>query len=240
MSRLNTRLWLIVPVLLLAVVAVACGGSGEEKNLLNKYFMASKMADNLTLANIATVSFDPKTDGQMQTFSILSVTEPTSTPLELKANAAALQTVIAEEKAFTERKKAYQDEHTEAIERILKAEGKNQPVRGKDADILKEWNTFLEEQAVISKKLSESRRRASAGRGLVEISIQDQRDPIDVTAFEGVLITKDVTIEGRVKPESGDAVTKKFTFTLKQAVLANVNGKDRAGRWVVTDRKDVQ
>ncbi len=240
MSRLNTRLWLIVPVLLLAVIAVACGGSGEEKNLLNKYFMASKMADNLTLANIATVSFDPKADGQMQTFSILSVTEPTSTPLELKAHAAELQTVIEEEKKFTERKKAYQDEQTEAIDRILKAESKNQTVKGKDAEIQKEWNKFLEEQAVISKKLSEARRRASAGRGLVEISIQDQREPIDVTAFDGVLNSKDVTVEGKVKPETGDAVTKKFVFTLQQAVLKNVNGKDREGRWVVTDRKDVQ
>ena len=57
MSRLNTRFWVIVPILLLAVIAVACGG-GEEKNLLNKYFMASKIADNLTLANIATVAFE--------------------------------------------------------------------------------------------------------------------------------------------------------------------------------------
>ena len=58
MSRPNSR-WLIVPALVLAVVAVACGGGGEEKTLLNKYFMASKMNDNLTLANIATVSLIP-------------------------------------------------------------------------------------------------------------------------------------------------------------------------------------
>jgi hypothetical protein len=240
MSRLNTRLWLIVPVLLLAVIAVACGGGGEEKTLLNKYFLASKLADNLTLANIATISFDPKTDGQMQSFSVLSVSEPTSTPLELKAHAAELQTVIGEEKAFTARKKAYQDENTEAIDRIMKAEAKKQTIKGKDADVLKEWNKFLEEQAVISKKLSEARRHANEGRGLVEISIQDQREPIDVTAFEGVINAKDVTVEGQVKPETGDAVTKKFVFTLKQAILKNVNGKDREGRWVVTDRKDVQ
>ena len=112
MSRSNTRLWLIVPVLLLAVIAVACGG-GEEKTLFNKYFMASKMNDNLTLANIATVSFDPKADGQMQTFSIVSISEPKSTPLELKAHAAELQTVVDEEKAFTEKKKKYQDENTD-------------------------------------------------------------------------------------------------------------------------------
>jgi len=239
MSRLNTRFWVIVPILLLAVIAVACGG-GEEKTLLNKYFMASKMADNLTLANIATVAFDPKTDGQMQTFSVLSVSEPVSSPIELKANAAALKVVQNEEKAFTEKKKKYQDENSDVIDRIMKAEQKKQPVRGKDADIQKDWNKFLEEQAVISGKLSDARRKANSGRSLVEISIQDQREPIDVTAFEGEIKSKDVTIEGSVKPETGDAVTKKFVLTLKQATLKNVNGKDREGRWVVTDRKEAK
>jgi len=48
---------------------------GEEKTLLTKYFMASKIADNMTLANIATVAFDPKADGQMGSFSIVSISE---------------------------------------------------------------------------------------------------------------------------------------------------------------------
>lgn len=238
MSRLNTRLLLVVPVLLLAVIAVACGAGAEEKTLLNKYFMASKMADNLTLANIATVSFDPKADGQMVSFSVVSVSEPKITPLELKAHAAELQTVVAEEKAFTEKKTKYQDENTEAIDRILKAESKKKPVTGKDAEVKKEWDKFLEEQATIAKKLADARRKANAGRGLVEISVQDQRNPIDVTAFDGELRTKEVVIEGQVKPEGGTAATKKFAFTLTQAVLKNVNGKDREGRWVITERKD--
>ena len=50
--------------------------AGEEKTLLKKYFMASKVSDNMTLSNIATVAFDPKTDGQMMSFSIVSVSEP--------------------------------------------------------------------------------------------------------------------------------------------------------------------
>ena len=240
MFRLNTRFWLIVPVLMLAVITVACGVGGEEKTLLSKYFQASKVADNLTLQNIATIAFDPKVDGQMQTFSILSVTEPKTSALELKANAAALKTVVGEEKAFTERKKKYQDDNSAAIDRILTAERKKQPLRGKDAEIQKEWNKFLEEQAVISGKLSDARRKANAGRGLVEISCQDQRNPIDVTAYEGEMLSKDVTIEGKVKPETGDAVTKKFIITMQQATLKGVNGKDNTGRWVITARKEMQ
>jgi len=240
MFRLNNRFWVVVPVLLLAVIAVACGVGGEEKTLLMKYFQASKIADNLTLQNIATIAFDPKVDGQMQTFSILSVSEPKTSPLELKANAAALRTVVDEEKAFTERKKKYQDDNSDAIDRILKAEQKKQTPKGKDAEIQKEWNKFLAEQAVISGKLSDARRKANAGRGLVEISCQDQSNPIDVTAYEGEIASKEVTIEGKVKPETGDAVTKKFVITMQQATLKGVNGKDKTGRWVITARKDAQ
>ena len=129
MSRPNSQHWLMVPVLLLAVIAVACGG-GEEKTLLNKYFMASKMSDNMTLSNIATVAFDPKTDGQMQSFSIVKVSEPVVTPLEIKQHAAELKAASDEEKAFTDKKKVFQDANGDAIDRILKAEQKNQTAEG--------------------------------------------------------------------------------------------------------------
>ena len=129
MSRSKSRLWLMIPVLLLAVVAVACGG-GEEKTLLNKYFTASKMSDNMTLSNIATVAFDPKTDGQMQTFSVVSVAEPVVTPLEIKKHAADLKAASDEEKAFTDKKKVFQDANGDAIDRILKAEAEEPDAEG--------------------------------------------------------------------------------------------------------------
>jgi predicted nuclease with TOPRIM domain len=225
-------------VLLLTVVAMACGG-GEEKTLLTKYFTASKIADNMTLANIATVSFDPKIDGQMGSFSIVSVSEEKVTPLELKKHAADLKAATDEEKAFTAKKTEYQDANTEAIDRILKAEGKNQPLKGKDAEIQKEWNKWREETAVHAKKVSELRKRVAEDQPIVEISCQDQRNPIDTTAYEGETASKDVTIEGQVKTDAGTA-TKKYVFTLERVTLKNVNGRDVVGRWVITDRKDVQ
>ena len=237
MSRPNSK-WLIVPVLLLTVVAMACGG-GEEKTLLTKYFTASKIADNMTLANIATVSFDPKIDGQMGSFSIVSVSEEKVTPLELKKHAADLKAATDEEKAFTAKKTEYQDANTEVIDRILKAEGKNQPLKGKDAEIQKEWNKWREETAVHAKKVSELRKRVAEDQPIVEISCQDQRNPIDTTAYEGETSSKDVTIEGQVKTDAGTA-TKKYVLTLERVTLKNVNGRDVVGRWVITDRKDVQ
>jgi len=237
MSRPNSR-WLIVPVLLLTVVAMACGG-GEEKTLLTKYFTASKIADNMTLANIATVAFDPKIDGQMGSFSIVSVSEEKATPLDLKKHAAELKAATDEEKAFTAKKTEYQDANTEAIDRIIKAEGKNQPLKGKDAEIQKAWSKWREETAVHAKKVSELRKRVAEDQPLVEISCQDQRNPIDTTAYEGETMSKDVTIEGQVKTDAGTAA-KKYVFTLERVTLKNVNGRDVVGRWVITDRKDVQ
>jgi hypothetical protein len=239
MSRPNSKLWLIVPVLLVAAIAGACSGSGEEKTLLQKYFIASKMNDNLTLANIATVSFDPKTDGQMVSFSITSATEPTKVPLTLKALAEELKKVVAEEKTFSDKKMKFQEDHTTEIERIVKLEQKNKPATGKDAEIQKEWTKFRDEASIWSKKVSEARKKANADRPLVEISVQDQRNPVDVVAFDGELLSKTVVIEGKVRSESGDA-QKKFEITLQQAILKNVNGKDREGRWVITGKKELK
>lgn len=238
MSRPNSK-WVIISALVLAVVAVACGGGGEEKTLLTKYFMASKVADNMTLANIATVSFDPKVDGQVMSFSIVSITPDQTTPLTIKSDAAALKKLVDAEKAFSEKKTAFQDANAEAIDRIIKAEGKNQTVKGKEADIQKEWNKWREETAVQAKGLSEARQKVGREQPIIEISCQDQRNPIDTTAYEGEVVSKDVTIDGQVKTDAGTSA-KKYVFTLKRVTLKGVNGKDVVGRWVITDRKDAQ
>lgn len=238
MSRPNSK-WVIVPALLLAVVAVACGGGGEEKTLLNKYFMASKVSDNMTLSNIATVAFDPKADGQMMSFNIVNVTPDKVEPLTLKQHAMDLKAATDAEKAFTEKKKAFQDANSDAIDRIVKAEGKNQPLKGKDADIQKEWNKWREQTSEHAKQLSELRKRVSEDQPIVEISCQDQRNPIDTTAYDGETVSKDITIDGQVKTDAGTSA-KKYVFTLQRVTLKNVNGKDVVGRWVITDRKDAQ
>ena len=237
MSRPNSKLWVIVPVMLIAVMAMACSSTGEEKTLLNKYFMASKVSDNMTLSNIATVAFDPKSDGQMGSFKILSVTPEQVAPLTIKADAEALKAAMDDEKAFTEKKKVYQDANADAIDRIIKAEGKNQPLRGKDAEIQKEWNKWREETAVHAKTTSELRQKVSKDQPIIEISCQDQRNPIDTTAYDGETASKDITIEGQVKTDAGTSA-KKYIFTLQRVTLKNVNGKDVVGRWVITDRKD--
>jgi len=238
MSRPNSK-WLILPALVLAVVATACGGGGEEKTLLNKYFMASKVSDNMTLSNIATVAFDPTSDGQMMSFNIVGVSEPKVTALTIRQDAEALRAAVDEEKAFTEKKKAFQDANSDAIDRIIKAEGANQTVRGKDAAIQAEWNKWREQTAEHAKKVSEVRKKVGGDQPIIEISCQDQRNPIDTTAYDGEVVSKEITVDGQVKTDAGTS-PKKYVFTLQRVTLKNVNGKDVVGRWVITDRKDAQ
>jgi len=73
----------------LACVA-ACSGSSAEQKLLSDFFRAARLRDSATLSNFATASFEPRTDGVVESFTITSVTE-TSAPLELKQNAKAVE-----------------------------------------------------------------------------------------------------------------------------------------------------
>jgi hypothetical protein len=240
MLRPNSLRILIAPVLILAMVVMAgCGGSGEEKTTLKKYFNASKMRDNLTLANIATVGFDPTKDGQVQSFSVVSTAPDQVIPLTLKQHQIELKAAQDAESEFGKKKREFQDANGEAIERILKAEGKNQTLKGKDAQIQTEWTKWREETQTYAKKVSDIRKVLNEERPVVEISIQDTRNPVIVTDYEGEILSKDVTIDAKVKLPDGTTAEKQFVFTIQRATLNGVVGQDGkpgslVGRWVIT------
>src|SRR4029079_54159 len=84
--RVGTSLALVVSTL--AFVAGCSGTSGEQK-LLSDFFRAARLRDSATLGNFATASFEPRTDGVVESFTITSMTE-TSAPLALKQYAKAI------------------------------------------------------------------------------------------------------------------------------------------------------
>ena len=63
-----------LPVILVAAAAIAGCSGAQERALLGEFFSASRLRDNTALARLATVSFEPTTQGIVTTFDIVSVT----------------------------------------------------------------------------------------------------------------------------------------------------------------------
>ena len=85
----------------------------------------------MTLANFATVSFDPKTEGTVTDFNVTAVTPERTEPLQVIELSKALAEAEAANKAFNEKKKTYQDANMEAIDRVLKAESAGRKLAGR-------------------------------------------------------------------------------------------------------------
>ena len=229
------------PIVLLVLVALtfpllAACASPPEQQLLRKYFQASRMRDNMTLANIATVSFNPTEQGIVQSFDVTSVGAEERRTLRLKELAAAFETARSADEEFNKRKKEYQDANLEAIERVLSAENANQPIPRRDQAVKDAWDKWRAELADHARKLTEARQALSAERALVEPSVFDPQGPaIDVTQFEGELITKSVEFSAKVRKGEGAAEDKQMHARFSKAVLTGgPEGRSVEGRWMIT------
>lgn len=238
MHRRNILSWLpAVVVLTAAVLASACSIAGEEQQLLKKFFDASRMRDNTTLNNIAAVAFRPQEEGTVQSFSIVSVSPETRRTLRIKELNAAFDAAKKEDDEFTKNKKEYQDKNIEAIDRALKAERENKPLRGNDAEVQKQWTKWREETQAVSKKVSEARKAAADEQTIAALSVYDARNPVNVADYDGDLASKDVTIAAQAKAPDGQTSDKQLVVTLQRAELKNAAGEARNGRWVITGIK---
>lgn len=226
---------LLLGILALSLLPVAACSSPPEQQLLQKYFTASRMRDNTTLQNFATVSFSPGEEGVVQKFNITSVGEETRKPLHLRELSEAEAKLREEETEFNKRKKEYQDANGEAIQRVLKAEAANQTLKGKDLQVQAEWRKWRDETAAYAKRLTEARKSLSADRGLTEVSVFDARNQVEVVKYDGELVSKEVHIDAEVKAPNGTVSPQKLHLTLTRAELKNgPEGKTVSGRWVIT------
>jgi hypothetical protein len=254
LSTLSTASTLSTLLVLAAVGPLSgCSGSSEQL-VVGQFFTASRLRDNTSLDNIATVIFDPRTHGTVASFSVVNISPERQTPLPLKALAQAQEDAKAEEAAFSKRKDEYQNANLEAIERVIHAEREGgqgagtagtagTPVKNvknvknpKDADVQAAWTKWREESSAMSKKVADTRRALKSQTALADTSINGGRTAIDVTKSDGTLVTKDVTVSAPVRLPDGNTVQKTLVITLQRAIL---NGdKAVVGRWVVTGFKD--
>jgi hypothetical protein len=227
---------LAISTLVLIVLTAACSASSEQP-ILNQFFTASRLRDNTSLNNLTMVLFEPHTRGTVTTFEIVNVTPEERKPLGLKALADAHSTAKADDAAFTKRKEEYQNENLEAIQRVLKADREKARLRGGDAEVQATWSKFVQDGAAVSRKVTEAKRKLANESGLVDLSINGGSNaPIDVTKYEGELVSKDVTINATVKLPSGETAPKTFVVTMQRAVLKA--DREITGRWIIAAIKD--
>jgi len=225
---------LLLGLVPLVLITVACS-SADEKQLLSKFFNASRMRDNTTLGNIATVQFSPTEDGIVQSFDITKISPEQKRTLQLKELKAAEEAAQKDDEDLNKQKKEYQDANIAAIERVLAAERQGTKLKGKDLEIQQAWTKWREDVAQHAKKLTEARSAMTRERGLAELSAFDARNPIDVTAFDGELITRDLLLKARVKKGEAAAADEDLHVKMERVELKNgPGGKAVSGRWVIT------
>lgn len=232
--------WLPGAAAVLSMVALsACAGSSAEQQVLKKYFDASRLRDNRTTANIATVSFRPSEEGSVQGFSVVSTSEEVRTALTIKELSEAYDQAKAADEEFSKNKKAYQDEHLDAIDRVLRAERESTRLRGRDLEVQTEWTKWREEMAESAKKVSEAQQALSAARGVAELSVFNAANPVDVTQYDGEMITKEITINARIRTPDDQNVEKQLKVTIQRAELRGGPAGEVGGRWVITSIQEL-
>jgi hypothetical protein len=204
--------------------------------MIRRFFQASSMGDNITLANIATVSFDPNRDGRAQNVSFVSETPEQTRELKVKDLDKTFKDAQAIEAEFAKKKNEYQDKNLEAINRVLKIEqsGKGKAT-GADAQVQAAWTKWRDEQSSYSKKVSEARKALQAERKVADLSLPEH----DITQFDAVTeATKEVTVTATVRTPDGQSSKKTLVLTLQRVTTKDTTGKPLDGKWMITGLKE--
>src|SRR5439155_18235344 len=185
---------------------------------LYQFFTASRLRDSTSLQNFAVVAFDPATAGTVSNFSITNVGPEQKRPLNLRALAKALDDVEAEDDAPMRRKMEFQNANMDAIRRLLKAERDNEKLKGKDAEVRATWTKFREDMSQMMKKVADAKSKLTAESKLVELSVYDPRNPVDLKKYDTELVTKDITVSATVRGPGGQSGENTPIVTLVPAM----------------------
>ncbi len=237
-SRFAARI-LLVPVLFVVLVsAFGCGGH-PQGSVVRKFFVASRMGDATTLANLAMTTFDARTEGEVVNLSIVSETPEQVVPLELKSLVEDYRAAQKEEEAFTAKWDTYRQVNRDAIRTVRAADAKGLKLKGKDGVVQEELARWTADGESLTKKVSDAQAAVARVRPLVELSMRNPLKPVDATAHEGELATKEMRISANVKLPDGRSVKKDLVVTLQQARLKTPGGAMN-GAWIITKVAEAQ
>lgn len=215
------------------VVVMGCSGGAEQK-ILDDFFRAARLRDNTTLGNFATVSFDPRTDGVVQKFEVVSVSEERVRPLPLKQYAQQLADAKAADEAFSAKKLAYQNANITVIDRVTKAQAAGKAIAARDKAVADAWAKWAGDASTNNKAVSDAQHQLGDDRGVAELSLARSEVAADVTMLDGEMVAKDVVINATVRQPDGATATKALKAVVSRAKMKDASGKEIVGRWIIT------
>ena len=235
MSRVTVKHSLIVMTVLLmgGGLLSSCGGGGAELSLIRAFFQASRFGDRTTLGNMTMVFFDPQEEGIASSPSVDSVTEEQRQSLRLAELSNALEEVQAAETSFRMDKKAYQDENEETITRILQAQRDDEEVDSDDEEVQGTWDTWVADERGFARKVSDAQNALNLVVRIAETSVYDPANPINVSDYEGELVTKDVTVTATIAKDDSEE-ERTMVFTIQKVELQGGESGLIDGRWIIT------
>lgn len=217
------------------VFTAACSSHSNEQQILRKYFQANQLRDQSTVGNVATVEFDPMTDGTVQSFEVTAVSPEKSTKLNIRQYAEDFKKAKDDNDAFMKEVNKFQKENAVEIDRVTKASQGPRPLRGKDAELHAAWTKWVSERVDHTSRLTDARRKLASETRIAELSTFNALKPIDITEYDGDLISKEVTVAAKIKKGTTIA-DKTLIVTMEKANIKGPAG-EREGRWIITDVK---
>jgi hypothetical protein len=216
------------------LLVAACGSTPVEQQLLTQFFRAARVRDNTTLAGMAAVSFDPRTEGTVQDFKIDSIGAQQHRKLQVQEFTAEQEKIRADQMEFTKKMRDFYQSNSLAIDRVMKADQAKQPVGGKDAELLTEWKKWDADSRDLERKLSQARQKVAKEKSFAVASLTAPgRDEVDVTSMDVDIITEPVVVTAQVQSTDGQTTPKTFVVTLQRA-SGKQDGQPIEGRWIIT------
>lgn len=218
----------------LALLAAACSAPPEQR-FLNQFFRAARARDNNSIAMMSAVEFDPREQGEVTDFDIVSVSDERRTPLDFKTLVDAERKAVADEADFRARKLKYQNANMDALQVVVKLE--RDPAAKMTAaqqKIKAEWDKWRVDTTTFQKATASARAALAGQTGTAEASLeQPGQAAFTAEKFQGELLSKDVTLDAQVKSPDGQTAPKTFVVTIER-VVGTLDGAPREGRSIIT------
>ena len=236
MSRVTVKRSLVIITALLVGggFLTACGGGGEEAQLIRAFFQASRFNDRSTVGNMSMVFFPPEEEGIASSPSIDSMQEEQRVPLRMQELNEALVDAREAEEEFRAEKKMYQDENEEGIARIIEAQRAGEDVAGADEEIQEMWTSLVDEERSYARRVSDATAEVNAAVQIANASVFDPSNPINVTEYDGEIVTKDLTVTASVEMD-GSSSDRTMMITIQKAEIRGGESDELvASRWIIT------